>query len=107
MNNFETFLLMLNTAGVKYKTRKVKKTNNNKIVVFGRFSCEQMSFYFDNNGNLLNAGSFEEASIHWDKEHGKFLLNKCVRNPNKMNNKEREIFEDLFKSHPTLKKVVE
>lgn len=107
MNNFETFLMMLNAANVKHKVRGVKKTSNKKVVVFGRFSCEQMNFYFDNDGNLIKVGSFEEPFVHWHKEHGKFLLNKSVRNPNKMSDEQYKIFEDLFKGHPTLKKVVE
>lgn len=105
MTELEQFVAMLTRAGIRFQVRRQKSEQERKIVkVFGRFSSDQTMFKFDENGNLYFAGSFEEPSIHWSGDHGKFIGGKTVRSFKDLTETQREEYEQMYKGHDALKK---
>lgn len=101
MTEFEQFVAMLTRAKVRFQVRRQKNAQEIKIVkVFGRFSSDQTMFKFNESGKLYFVGSFEEPSIHWNENHGKFIGEKTVRTLRDLTENQREEYEQMYKGHP-------
>lgn len=106
MTEIEQLLSMLKRAGVKFQISRSKK--DKKIVtIFGRFASDQTMFKFDESGNLYFVGSFEEPSIHWSQEYGKFFGGRTVRKPSDLTEEQLEEYKERYKGHPALENLDE
>lgn len=102
MTEIEQLLAMLKRAGIRFQLGRGSKET--KIVkIFGRFASDQTMFKFDESGNLYFVGSFDEPSIHWSLEHGKFIRGKTVRRPENLSEEQLKEYKEIYQGHPALK----
>jgi len=97
MTDFKQFTEMLKRAGIKFKTKHQKGNKKIKIVkIFGRFNSDQTMFKFDESEKLYYVGSFDEPSIRWNENHGKFIRGKTVRRYQDMTKEQKQKYEQMY-----------
>lgn len=99
MTDLEQFIKMLEKSNTNFVTKGRKNGSDEKIViVHGRFACDRTMFKFDESGNLYYVGTFDESSIHWNKEFGKFIGGKVVKREKDLTSEQREEYKRMYRS---------